>query len=231
MEAQSSLDAEGTELLDGVLRGLGLDLMGGGDIGHERHVDVADVLGAGLLAVLADGLDEGLGLDIADGATELGDHDVGAGLLLDTAELVLDGVGDMRDDLHGAAQKVAAALTGDEALVDGARGEVGVAREVLVDKALVVAEVEVGLVAVLGDEHLAVLEGAHGAGVDVEIRVGLLHRDLVPARLEQTAQRGRRDALAQRGHDAAGYEDMLGHIDLPALPVEVPEYLPYGSSL
>ena len=41
----SGLDAEAAELLDGVLRGLGLDLVGGGDVGNEAHVDVADVLG------------------------------------------------------------------------------------------------------------------------------------------------------------------------------------------
>ena len=50
------------------------------------------------------------------------------------------------------------ALARDEVLVDGTRGEVGVAREVLVNEALVMAEVEIAFVAVLGDEHLAVLE-------------------------------------------------------------------------
>jgi hypothetical protein len=39
-----------------------------------------------------------------------------------------------------------------------------------------VADVKVGFRAVVGDEHLAVLEGVHGAGVDVEVRVELLHR-------------------------------------------------------
>src|SRR5213592_2849172 len=47
------------------------------------------------------------------------------------------------------------------------------ARQVLVDEALVVADVEVGLRTVLGHEHLAVLEGAHRARVDVEVRVEL----------------------------------------------------------
>lgn len=43
------LDAKAAQLLDGVLRGLGLNLVGGGDIGNERYVDVADVLGTGSL--------------------------------------------------------------------------------------------------------------------------------------------------------------------------------------
>ena len=205
------LDAEAPQLLDGVLRGLGLHLVGRRDIGHERDVDVADVLGAGILLVLADGLDERLALDVADRAAELGDDHVGVRLLLDAAELGLDGVRHMRDDLHRAAEEVAAALARDEVLVDGARGEVGVAREVLVDEALVMAEVEIAFVAVLGDEHLAVLERAHGTRVHVEIRIGLLHGHPVAARLEQTPQRRRGDALAQRADHAAGHEYMLCH--------------------
>ena len=48
------------------------------------------------------------------------------------------------------------------------------ARGVDVGEALVVAQVEVGLRAVLGDEHLAVLERAHRARIDVDVRVELL---------------------------------------------------------
>ena len=145
------------------------------------HQRVARAL---LLAELADGLDERLSLDVADGAAELRDHDVGAGLLLDAQEALLDGVRDVRDDLHGAAQEVPGALAADERLVDGAGGEVGAAGEVLVDEALVVAQVEVSLLAVLGHEDLAVLERAHRARVDVQVGVGLLHHDLVATRLE-----------------------------------------------
>ena len=46
-------------------------------------------------------------------------------------------------------------------------------------------DVEVGLGAVLGDEHLTVLERVHGAGVDVEVGVELLHGDRQAPRGEQ----------------------------------------------
>ena len=175
------LDAKAAEFLNGVLRRLGLDLVSGGDIGDERYVDVADVLGTGLLAVLADSLHKRLRLDVANRATQLGDDHVGTSLLLDAAELVLNGIGDVRDHLHGATQKVAATFAGDQALIDSAGRKVGITGQVLVNKALVVAQVQVGLVAVLGHEDLTMLERAHGAGVDVQIRVGLLHRYLVAA--------------------------------------------------
>ena len=72
------------------------------------------------------------------------------------------------------------------------------------------AQVQVGLGAVVGDEHLTVLQGAHGAGVHVDVGVQLLAGHLQAAALEQAAQRGGGDALAQAGHDTAGDEDILG---------------------
>ena len=45
-----------------------------------------------------------------------------------------------------------------------------------VREALVVAQVEIGLGAVVGDEDFAVLERAHGAGIDVQIRIEFLKR-------------------------------------------------------
>ena len=86
----------------------------------------------------------------------------------------LDLVGDVRNHLHGLAQIVAAALARDDLLVDAAGGQVVALRELGVGEALVVAQVEVGLRAVVGDEDFAVLERAHGAGVHVQIGIELL---------------------------------------------------------
>ena len=83
------------------------------------------------------------------------------------------------------------------------------------------AQVQVGLRPVVGDEHLAVLIGAHGAGVHVEIGVQLLDFDPQAPLLQQTAQAGRRDPLAQTGHHAAGDENILDcHIDSSVLELE-----------
>ena len=57
-------------------------------------------------------------------------------------------------------------------------------------EALVVAEVEVGLGAVVGDEHLAVLIGAHGPRIDVEIGIELLEPNRIAARLKERAKGG-----------------------------------------
>ncbi len=49
-------------------------------------------------------------------------------------------------------------------------------------------EVEVGFGTILSDEHLAVLERAHGARIDVDIRVELEQRHFDTARLEDRTQ-------------------------------------------
>ena len=78
-------------------------------------------------------------------------------------------------------------------------------------EALVVAEVEVGLGAVVGDEDLAVLVRAHRARIDVEIGVELAQPDLVAARLQKRAERGGGETLAKGGDHAAGDEDVPRH--------------------
>ena len=126
------------------------------------------------------------------------------------ADARLDLVRDVRDHLHGRAEVLALALLAQHACPRSRRRVwFAAAREVLVDEALVVADVEVGLGAVLGHEHLAVLERAHRARVDVEVRVELLHLHLQAARLQQPAERCGDDALPERRDDAAGDEDVL----------------------
>ncbi len=183
------LDADLAQFGDRVLRRLGLELADDADHGHEGDVDVEHVGAADVVAELADGLEEREALDVADRAADLGDEHVDFGELGEAVHAALDLVGDVRDDLHGAAEVVAAALLGDDGVVDAAGGDVGVALDELVEEALVVTQVEVGLGAVFGDEHLAVLERAHRARVDVDVGVELLARDLEAALLEQAGRR------------------------------------------
>jgi hypothetical protein len=125
------------------------------------------------------------------------------------ASALLDLVGDVRDHLDRVAEVLTAALLGDDLAVDLAGRDVGRAVQVAVEEALVVADVEVGLGAVLGHEDLAVLERVHGARIDVEVRVQLLHRDAQAARAEEASEAGGREALAERRGDASGHEDVF----------------------
>ncbi len=203
------LNADLPQSLDGVLRRLGLGLAGRLEVGDQRQVDVQAVVLADVEGELADRFEERQALDVADGAADLGDdhvHVVGGQL----ADGGLDLVGDVRDDLDGVAEVVAAALLLDDRLVDLAGGVVAVAAERGVGEAFVMAEVEVGFGAVVEDVDLAVLVGAHRAGIDVDVGVELLQADAQAAMLQQHADGGGGQPLAEGTDDAAGDEDVLG---------------------
>ena len=191
------MDTDAPELVDGVLRRLRLQLAGVLDERNERDVDIDDVCRADLTAELADRLEERQGLDVAHGAADLGDDGVGVAGLRNRADPALDLVCNVRDHLDGGAQVLALPLLAEDAVPDRAGRVVCIPREVLVDETLVVPDVQVGLGAVLRDEDLAVLEGAHRPRIDVQVRVELLNLHLEAARLEQPAERGSGDALTE----------------------------------
>src|SRR5579875_127482 len=203
-EQDVGLDAEAQQLLDAVLGRLALELAGRGDIGHQGQVDEQGARASELVAELADRLEERQALDVADRAADLAQHEVLAVEL--GLDRLLDGVGDVGDDLDGGAEILAAALAADHRRIDAAgglavalpRGDAGIA--------LVMPEIEVGFGAVVGDIDLAVLIRAHGARIDVDIGVELAESDAETARLEQRAERRRRKTLAERGDHAAGDE-------------------------
>ena len=172
-------------------------------------MDVDRVMARQLVAELADRLEERQALDVADRAADLDQHEVEA--VVAVADEVLDGVGDVGDHLDGGAEIVAAALLGEDLLVDAAGGDVVLAGRRAPGEALVMAEVEVGLGAVVGDEHLAVLVGRHRPGIDVEIGVELAQAHRIAARLQQRAERRRSQAFAKRRDHAAGDEDVPRH--------------------
>ena len=70
------LDADAAQLAHRMLGGLGLELAGRGEIGHERQVQVGDAIAPELEAELADRLEERQALDVADGAADLAEHEV-----------------------------------------------------------------------------------------------------------------------------------------------------------
>ena len=177
----------------------------------EMHVE--NLVAPELDAHLADRLEERQRLDVAHRAADL-DH-AHIGIARAHADAVLDLIGDVRDYLHRGAEIVATALLGDDPLVNASGGEIAVAAGGRAHEALVVAQVEIGLGAVRGDEYLAVLEGTHRARIHVDVGIELHHADLEAARLEDRAERGRRDALAEGRDHAAGDENESSHESPP----------------
>ena len=162
-------------------------------------------------AHLADRFEEHLALDVADGAADFDDHGLGAGDAADAANARLDLLREVGHSLDRAAEEVAAAFLLDHGVVDLAHAQGAFPRQVFVDEALVVPEVEVGLGAVAGHEDLAVLIRRHGARVDVEVGVELLDGDGDVPALEDATEGRNGNAFAHGANDSAGNEDVLRH--------------------
>ena len=94
-EQHVGLDADRAQLLDRVLGRLGLELARARDEGHERQVDEHRVPARQLVAELADRLEEGQALDVADRAADLAQHEVD--VLVAGGDEGLDRVGDVRE--------------------------------------------------------------------------------------------------------------------------------------
>ena len=202
-------DADLAQLGHALLGRFGLEFAGGLDERDERDVQEQDIPAAGAEGEFPDRLDERQPLDVADGAADLGDHHVDPGLFADLPDAFLDLVGHVRDDLHGFAEVIPPPFLVQHPLINLSAGEVVEPGQFRVGEPLVMAKVEVGLRAVVEHVHLAVLERAHRAGVDVQVRVKLLQRDLEAAVFQQGADGGRRQSLAKGTHHAARYKDVL----------------------
>src|SRR5690348_16879670 len=130
---------------------LGLELSGGCDPWNKRDVNEDRVLAPKFLAHLADRLDKGERLDVADSSADLDQGDVH--VLRDLLHCGFDFIGHVRNYLHGFAQVIAATFLGDDLLVDPARSEIVVAAESGMGEALIVSQVEVRFRSVVGNEY------------------------------------------------------------------------------
>ena len=142
-------------------------------------MDDAGIAGTCFMLELADGFKERLALNVAHGTANLNDGNFCFCLRIVAVEAAFDFVGNMGDYLNGAAAEVSAALFVENGPVDLSCGHIGIPGKAFIDKALVVAKVQVCFGAVISHKHFSVLDRVHGAGVNVDVGVELLHGYLV----------------------------------------------------
>ena len=203
------LDADGAQLFHRMLRRLGLQFPGGGNVGQQRQMHVDAAPARQIIANLADRLEERQALDVADRAADLDQHEIDVVALREHE--FLDVVGDVRDHLHSAAKVIAAALLGDDLLIDAARGDVvGLARGHS-REALIMSKIKIGFRPVVGDEHFAMLIGAHRARIDIQIGVEFTQANRVTTSLQERSKGRRRKPFPERRHHATGDEYIPRH--------------------
>ena len=181
---------------DALLRRFRLQFAGRLDVRHSVTCTFTTFCGADFENELPDRFQKRQTLDVAGRAADFRDDDVGFAFVRDLANAVLDFVGHVRNHLHGFAEVIAAAFLQDHAFVNLAAGEIVVARENAIGEALVMAEIEIGLGAIIEDINFAVLERVHRSRIDVEIGIEFLENNPQSAQLEKRAERSRRQAFA-----------------------------------
>ena len=187
-DQQVGLDTDTQQFLHGMLRRLGLEFARRRHPRQKGKMHEHRILAADLVGDLSDGFEERSALDVAHGAADLDQDEflvLGAG-----QDEILDGVGDVRDHLHGGAEIFAAAFPGDHRGIDAAGGDVVGLLGVDAGEALVVTQIEVGLRPVIGHENLAVLIRAHRARIDVQIGVEFAQPDSIATGLQQRTECG-----------------------------------------
>ena len=206
------LNADGAQFLDGVLGGLGFQFICRFDIGHQGDMDIEHIVPVRyVLLYLADGFQEGQGFDVPYGAADFSDYDVGVVVSAYPEYPVFDFIGNMGNNLDGRAQVFTFSFLIDDGLVYFAGGDVGGFGQVLINESFIVAQVQVCFRTVVGDEDFAVLVGAHGARVNIDVGIEFLDGNLVSSVLQKSSQGCGGNAFAQGRNNAAGYEDIFSH--------------------
>ena len=143
------LDTDFTKFVDGMLCGFGFQLSRGFDKRHQSEVNVQDVFTAHIKRHLSNGFEKGQTFDVPDRSSYFHDHHVRP--VRHAEYRLFDFVGNMRDDLHRAAQIIAPALFLDDRVVNSSRRAIVVLREREVGKSFIVPEIEIGLGPVVRD--------------------------------------------------------------------------------
>ncbi len=169
---------------------------------HEQGMLTAD-----FYRHLANSFEERQGFDIAYGTADFNQHHVMAFAASQYA--LFDGVGDVRDNLYGCAQIVATALFTQNVGVDSTGGEVVAASHLGADETLVVTQVQIGFSAVFSNEHFPVLDWAHGARIDVDVRIQFHDSYIEPTGFKNGCQGSCGNAFTQRGYDPAGHKNIV----------------------
>ena len=128
-----------------------------------------------IMLELTDGLQERLTLDVTYGTAYLDDGDTGLIICKVAVKAALDLIGDMGDDLYSTSAVITTTLLLQYGPVYLTGGNIGIFIQILIDKTLIMSQIQIGLRAILRDEYFAVLYRVHGAGININIWIKLLN--------------------------------------------------------
>ena len=94
----------------------------------------------------------------------------------------------MRNDLNRRPQILAFTFLAQDFAIDFTSGDIGVFIEINVNKTFIMPQIQIRLGSIICHKHFPMLVRAHGAGINVDIRIKFLNRNLETAILQKSAQ-------------------------------------------
>ena len=169
---------------------------------HEQRVFTANIN-----RQLTNRFQEWQGFDITHGTADFNQHHVVAFAARNNA--FFDSVSDVWDNLNGSTKIITTALFTQNVGVDAACREVVTTGHFSADETLVVAKIQIGFSAVFSNEHFPVLDWAHGARIDVDVRIQFHHGHIEATGFKNGCEGGCGNAFTQRGYDPAGHKNIV----------------------
>ena len=169
------LDTGFEEFFDGVLGGFCFQLSGGFQVRNERKMNDQKIFNPEIPLGLTHGFDKGKRFNVAHRSADLGNDHIKIPVFPQGIKILFDLIGNVRYHLDGFPQESPFPLFRDHIVVDPARCHVVGLGGVDVEKAFVMAEVQVRFCPVIGDVALSVFIGIEGAGVYIDIRIEFLN--------------------------------------------------------
>src|SRR5437016_6030276 len=198
-----------------MLRWLGLQLARRGNEWDERSMNEHSILAPFFVAHLTNRFEKWQRFDVADRAANLDNQHVCFAVNCHRPNRFLNFVGDVRNDLNRFTEIIAAALFVDYREIYSPCSPVVSLRQMRVREALVMAQIEIGLRPIVGNEDFAMLKRRHRSRIDVDIRIQFHQRYSQTAGFEQAADGRRRQSLTQTRNHATCYEDVFRHLLAP----------------
>ena len=115
----------------------------------------------------------------------------------------------MWNDLNRRPQILAFTLLAQDFAIDFTSGDIRVFIEIDVNKTLIMPQIKIRLGSIICDKHFSMLVRAHGAGINVDIGVKLLNRNLETAILQKPAQASCHNPFPDRRNYTAGDKNIF----------------------
>ena len=95
--------------------------------------------------------------------------------------------------------------------INPARGHIIDRGQINIQKPFIIPHILIAFRAFVQNKNLTTLGGVHGSGVNIDVGINFYGGDFKTAGLQNFADRGGRDSLADSGHNSARHKNIFCH--------------------